>query len=92
MMCAPAIHGFRGVFPRSSESEFESYAKQRVYTGYTHTRNERARSAVSKRIRDALQRIRDHNPSLGRYLMVTVKTGRTCAYVLDPAEPITWAS
>jgi hypothetical protein len=56
------------------------------------TRDERARSAVSKRIRDALKKIRDHHPSLGRYLIVTVRTGQTCAYVPDPAEPITWTS
>lgn len=52
---------------------------------------ERARSAVSKRIKDALQRIHGHNPGLGRHLARSIKTGRMCGYLPDLVEPITWS-
>jgi hypothetical protein len=48
-------------------------------------RLERARSAVTKRIRAALAKIRSHHPPLGRYLLATIKTGQTCAYLPDDA-------
>lgn len=52
---------------------------------------ERARSAVGKRLRAAVQKIHDHHASLGRYLTVSVRTGRVCSYLPDPREPVTWA-
>jgi hypothetical protein len=30
------------------------------------------------------------NPSLGRHLAATVRTGRYCSYVPDPRAPIAW--
>ena len=51
---------------------------------------EQARSAVTKRIRAAVQKIEQHHPSLGYHLATAVKTGQTCAYVPDPARPIAW--
>lgn len=41
---------------------------------------EKARSAVTARIRDAIRRIADVHPELGEHLSSTVRTGRECAY------------
>lgn len=42
---------------------------------------ERARVNVQRRLRDALDRIREHDPDLGRHLAYTVKTGTYCSYL-----------
>ncbi|MBI4518684.1 MAG: AAA family ATPase [Deltaproteobacteria bacterium] len=52
---------------------------------------ERARVAVSKRIKEVVKRIRDGNPKLGHYLSKTIKTGTLCAYVPDPERSVVWA-
>ncbi len=41
---------------------------------------EKARINVQRRLRDAIQRIGEHDPALGRYLTATVKTGVFCAF------------
>jgi hypothetical protein len=51
---------------------------------------ERARSAVTKRIKDAIRRIHACHPALGRHLMRTVKTGCACVYQADPDRPTRW--
>ena len=51
---------------------------------------ERARSAVSKRIKDALQRIHSHAPALGQHLARSIKTGRMCGYLPDSMRPTKW--
>jgi len=51
---------------------------------------ERHRSAVTKRIRDALRRIERNHPALGRHLSARVKTGYECTYVSDPDQPVVW--
>lgn len=51
---------------------------------------ERARSAVGKRLRAAVEKIHANHASLGRYLTVSVRTGRVCSYLPDPREPVTW--
>jgi hypothetical protein len=43
---------------------------------------ERARLAVTKRIRDVLARLRTEHPALGQYLEATIRTGQFCSY--DP--------
>lgn len=55
-----------------------------------HTDLERHRSAVTKRIRDALNKIEKNHPALGRHLHARVKTGYECGYVLDPDQPVIW--
>jgi hypothetical protein len=45
---------------------------------------ERARKAVTKRLRVAIDRIDDAHPSLGRHLHATIRTGMYCAYEPDP--------
>jgi hypothetical protein len=50
---------------------------------------ERARQAVTWRIRDALGRIDAAHPELGRHLRRSVRTGTFCAYA--PADPVDWS-
>ena len=52
--------------------------------------SERARASVTRALRYALARIREHHPELADHLDVTVRTGTYCAYEPDPRVPITW--
>jgi tetratricopeptide (TPR) repeat protein len=49
---------------------------------------ERARKAVSMRIRDAVNRLGAELPALGRHLTNAVHTGTYCSY--RPEAPVTW--
>jgi hypothetical protein len=49
---------------------------------------ERARKAVSARIRDSLKRIREVHPELADHLDASVTTGSACAY--RPKSPASW--
>jgi len=49
---------------------------------------ERARSAVTWRIRSAISRIEAVHPALGRHLKNSVRTGTFCAYT--PEQPVHW--
>ncbi|MFJ8577284.1 ATP-binding protein [Micromonospora sp. NPDC093277] len=49
---------------------------------------ERARKAVTARIRDTLRRLDDRHPALADHLRVTVSTGSSCRYL--PPEPPPW--
>jgi hypothetical protein len=49
---------------------------------------ERARSTVTRRIREALSRIEHAHPDLGRHLRQSVRTGVFCAY--EPEQQVTW--
>ncbi|HKA97438.1 MAG TPA: hypothetical protein VKD66_14320 [Streptosporangiaceae bacterium] len=51
---------------------------------------ERARLNVTRAIRAAMDNLARANPSLGRHLAVTIRTGRYCSYTPDPRAPITW--
>jgi hypothetical protein len=51
---------------------------------------ERARLNVTRAIRAAMANLARANPSLGRHLSATVRTGRYCSYTPDPRAPITW--
>jgi hypothetical protein len=51
-------------------------------------RIERARKAITRRIRDAIVRVGRAHPSLGRHLDVSVRTGVFCAYA--PERKTTW--
>ena len=50
--------------------------------------HERARQAVTARIRDALRRIERVHPGLGRHLQASISTGSSCQY--EGGEPIDW--
>ena len=49
---------------------------------------ERARSAVTRAIRHALLRIREHNPALSQHFDRSIRTGAWCAYVPDSATHV----
>jgi hypothetical protein len=54
--------------------------------------SERARSGVTRAVRQAIARIGQHDPHLGEHLSRTVRTGTYCAYVPDPRAPAGWMS
>ena len=49
---------------------------------------DRARKAVTMRLRDVIARLDDPLPALARHLRAAVRTGRECCY--DPEEPVSW--
>jgi hypothetical protein len=49
-----------------------------------------ARLNATRAIRGAVANLARANPSLGRHLAATVRTGRCCSYLPDPRAPITW--
>lgn len=51
---------------------------------------EKARTAVTWRIRSAVKKIAETHPALGRHLELSVRTGAFCAYA--PEHPIRWAT
>jgi hypothetical protein len=50
---------------------------------------DRARSAVTQRIKDALGRIERDHPEAGRHLQRSLRTGTFCVY--EPDGPVAWA-
>jgi hypothetical protein len=51
---------------------------------------ERARVNVTKRIKIALRKISEQHPTLGNYLIQTIRTGTFCEYVPLPHRPVIW--
>jgi hypothetical protein len=51
---------------------------------------ERARSAITKRIKVSINKIGEAIPPLGRHLAVRVKTGYFCSYHPHPDRPVVW--
>jgi hypothetical protein len=56
----------------------------------TSSDTERARSAVTKSIKKAIQKIGGAIPSLGRHLAARIKTGYFCSYNPHPDRFVTW--
>jgi tetratricopeptide (TPR) repeat protein len=52
--------------------------------------SERARSGVTRAIRQAITRIGQHHPPLGEHLDRAVRTGTHCAYIPDSGAPADW--
>lgn len=50
----------------------------------------RVRSAVTKRLRDAIARIASQWPEIGSHLSTAVSTGMMCRYDPSPTRPIEW--
>ncbi len=50
---------------------------------------DRARKAVTMRMRNAVARIGREHPALGRHLDLAVRTGTVCLY--EPEQPVTWS-
>ena len=51
---------------------------------------ERARIAVTRAIRLALERISKQDRNLGKLLSTTIKTGAVCSYTPDERFPVSW--
>lgn len=51
---------------------------------------ERARSAVTKRIKEAINKVGKAIPLLGCHLAARIKTGYYCSYNPHPNRPVTW--
>jgi hypothetical protein len=51
---------------------------------------EKARSNVTKHIKNAIKNIRKKIPSLSAHLDNTIRTGAKCCYQPDPTNPIKW--
>jgi hypothetical protein len=51
---------------------------------------ERARSAVTKRIKKSINKIAEAIPALGRHLSARIKTGYFCSYNPHPDRPVAW--
>jgi tetratricopeptide (TPR) repeat protein len=49
--------------------------------------SERARSGVTRAVRQGIARISEHHPPLGEHLNSAVRTGTYCAYLPDAAPP-----
>jgi ATP/maltotriose-dependent transcriptional regulator MalT len=54
--------------------------------------SERARSGVTRAVRQGIARIGAHHPPLGEHLNRAVRTGTYCAYVPDADAPAAWTS
>jgi len=50
---------------------------------------DKARSAITWRIRTAIQKIEKENPDLGKHLSLSIKTGIFCSY--SPEKAINWS-
>jgi tetratricopeptide (TPR) repeat protein len=58
----------------------------------TASASERARSGVTRAVRQGIARIGEHHPELGEHLNRAVRTGTYCAYVPDPGATAAWTS
>ena len=54
--------------------------------------DERARLAVTKRIKAAIDRIRHANPALARHLAGAITTGYFCSYAPKADSPASWST
>ncbi len=52
--------------------------------------SERARSGITRAIRQAIGRIQAHDPELGRHLQRAIRTGTYCSYLPDTRLPGRW--
>ncbi len=86
-------------FHRKAQTQNElqaiaEYLASAVGLGGRHRRTssdaERARSAVTKCIKKAIQKIGEAIPSLGYHLAARIKTGYFCSYNPHPDRPVAW--
>jgi tetratricopeptide (TPR) repeat protein len=52
--------------------------------------SERARASVTRAVRQAMARVREHSPPLGEHLDRAIRTGTYCAYLPDTRVPVAW--
>jgi len=67
-------------------SELEGATRGRLAASHT----ERARVAVTKAIKTALEKIAANHPDLGAHFLATIRRGYFCAYLPDPRVPAEW--
>lgn len=88
-----------GELERAAQAEIEHDILMRelsraVGLGGRHRRagssSERARSAVTRAVRNALTRIQKHDTRLADHLGGTIRTGTCCVYLPDPRSPTAW--
>jgi hypothetical protein len=53
--------------------------------------SERARAAVTRAVRHAIERIDEQHGSLGEHLAATIRTGTYCAYEPDASRTVRWS-
>jgi tetratricopeptide (TPR) repeat protein len=53
--------------------------------------SERARAAVTRAVRHAIDRIAEQHAALGDHLAATIRTGTYCAYAPDASRPVRWS-
>lgn len=92
-----ACLAIRPDFRPCEESVFNSIAEQLTSaTGLggrdrrTGAPAERARSAVTRRIKESITRIAEVLPLLGHHLGARIKTGYFCSYNPHPDRPVAW--
>ncbi len=56
----------------------------------TGSTSERARAAVTRAVRYAMDRIAEHHPGLADHLEHSIRTGTYCSYDPDPRHPPRW--
>jgi hypothetical protein len=74
--------------------EIAAYLSNNTYQGESKpfsNDSSKIRTSVTKRIHDAINKIRQQDDSLARQLHYCIKTGSQCAYNPDPQNPITWS-
>ena len=78
-----------------AEAEYEALSRQLIaaaglggHIRRSASHRERARVAVTKSIKTAIEGIRACNPSLGRHLSKAIRTGHFCSY--EPSEKLSW--
>ena len=69
----------------SQEDELMSDLKKRVRPGESE---EKARKAIERRIKTAIDKIRKKHHRLADHLGASIKPGKTCIYIPEP--PISW--
>jgi hypothetical protein len=72
-------------------AELERYVRPAGKSRGFADETQRARVNVQRAIRGAVERVRDHDPSLGHHLDHDITTGSYCVYAPDPASVPSWA-
>ncbi len=67
-------------------TELEGAARGRRASSH----GERARTAVTKALKTALDRIAERHPELGAHLSGTIRRGHLCVYLPDPRSRVEW--
>jgi len=73
--------------PGFSNSNGRAKSDRRDLEEHEDAARERARLLVTKRIKDAIAKIRVTHPDLARHLATSVRTGYTCTYLQDDDQP-----